>query len=627
MAQVSWIGQTLNGRYKIDELLGQGGMSAVYKATDPNLRRVVAIKMIHPHLSNNPEFVRRFEDEAAAVAQMRHPNIVQVFDFNHDGDVYYMVLEFLPGETLQERLVRLNQKGRQMGLGEAVNFVAQVADALQYAHERGIIHRDIKPANIMLDIYGKANLMDFGIARIVGGQMHTATGAVVGTALYMSPEQIVGQRVDERADIYSLGVTLFESISGRPPFEADSAMTLMMMHMNDPVPDLHELRPQVPEALIAVVERALQKKVDQRFQKASDMATELRSVLALLPPDAMQSGVRQRPVEVENTVVEVPEVPPAPVRTEVEPSRKSEATQVDTGDRNTPAVRSEPEQTQIDNATAVESPAPVRDQTPVYSKPQTDEVRTQVDLPSSKPEAQSSVSTPLEDAPSAVNDVSVNMSPTKSAAAPVRKTVFGIPALLAGILGFVALAVMIGLVFVGGRLLLGGGGSTSTPTAETALVEGSEAQVAALLPTDTSTPTVAPSNTSYVVPTRTPTSAPTSTPTYAWTATPTVPTDRPYVRINNITIADGRYVVEYETFGYTEQLPGMHVHFFYDTVKPEQAGLPGSGPWILYGGPRPFTKYLVAEKPANAKQMCALVANANHSIQLESGNCFPLPPY
>ncbi len=117
---------------------------------------------------------------------------------------------------------------------EAANYIGQVSEAVQYAHERGMVHRDIKPANIMLDVYGKAILMDFGIAKILGGQLHTATGAVVGTAMYMSPEQIVGEKVDERSDIYSLGVTLFEALSGRPPFEADSAMTLMMMHMNDP---------------------------------------------------------------------------------------------------------------------------------------------------------------------------------------------------------------------------------------------------------------------------------------------------------------------------------------------------------------------------------------------------------
>ncbi|MCA9933498.1 MAG: serine/threonine protein kinase, partial [Anaerolineales bacterium] len=146
MSQPTWIGQTLNGRYRIEELLGQGGMSAVYKATDPNLRRVVAIKLIHSHLSNNPNFVRRFEEEAAAVAQLRHPNIVQVFDFNHDGETYYIVFEFVPGETLQARLARLSKNGRTLPLNETLQIAASMGDALDYAHKRGLVHRDIKPA-------------------------------------------------------------------------------------------------------------------------------------------------------------------------------------------------------------------------------------------------------------------------------------------------------------------------------------------------------------------------------------------------------------------------------------------------------------------------------------------------
>ena len=205
MTNMSWVGQTLSGRYHIQELLGHGGMSSVYKATDPNLRRTVAIKIIHPHLSSDPDFLGRFEDEAAMIAQLRHENIIQVFDFNHEGDIYYMVLEYLPGETLSDRLKRLNEQNQKMDPAEVVKDIAEVGDAVQYAHDKGLIHRDIKPANIMLDVYGKAVLMDFGIARMIGGVQHTATGAVIGTAKYMSPEQIKGEKVDKRSDIYSLG--------------------------------------------------------------------------------------------------------------------------------------------------------------------------------------------------------------------------------------------------------------------------------------------------------------------------------------------------------------------------------------------------------------------------------------
>ena len=192
MPNSGWIGKKLSNRYEIEELLGQGGMSAVYKATDPNLKRVVAIKIIHPHLSNDADFVKRFEEEATAVAQLRNPGIIQVFDFNKDDDVYYMVLEFVPGETIEQHLKRLNKDGRRLSITSAIEYVAEVCDALDYAHQRGMIHRDIKPANLMLNIMGQVILMDFGIAKIVGGQRHTATGAVVGTAMYMSPEQIKG---------------------------------------------------------------------------------------------------------------------------------------------------------------------------------------------------------------------------------------------------------------------------------------------------------------------------------------------------------------------------------------------------------------------------------------------------
>jgi serine/threonine protein kinase len=274
-------------------MLGQGGMSAVYKATDPNLRRVVAVKMIHPHLSTDPEFVRRFEEEAAAVARLRHPNIVQVFDFNHDGNVYYMVLEFVPGETLQQRLRRFNESNRRLPFYDVVQIMSHICDAVAYAHQNELVHRDIKPANIMMNMANEPILMDFGIARILGGQTHTATGATVGTALYMSPEQAQGKRADGRSDIYSLGVTLFEMVSGRPPFEGDSAMSIMMRHITDPVPDLRELNPDTPPDLEAVIHKALEKDPARRFQSADEMAEALRAADLSAPPSAGSTVVER----------------------------------------------------------------------------------------------------------------------------------------------------------------------------------------------------------------------------------------------------------------------------------------------------------------------------------------------
>jgi serine/threonine protein kinase len=278
MKPLSWLGTTIGNRYQIDTLLGQGGMSAVYKATDPNLRRPVAVKMIHAHLSNDPNFIGRFKEEAAAVARLRHPNIVQVHDFNIDGETYYMVMEYLVGETLQTRLKRLNATHRVMPLDEAVNLCIQLCEAAGFAHKHELVHRDIKPANIMLNVHGQAILMDFGIVKIIGGDYHTATGATIGTAMYMSPEQIRSERTDDRSDIYSLGVTLYEMLSGQPPYTADSALTLMMMVINDPLPDLHEAREGVPETLLTVVQKALAKDPIERFQSMTEMANALQQV-------------------------------------------------------------------------------------------------------------------------------------------------------------------------------------------------------------------------------------------------------------------------------------------------------------------------------------------------------------
>ena len=279
MSVSSWIGKSVGDRYQIEEIIGSGGMSTVFKATDPNLKRVVAVKMIHPHMSMDEDFIRRFEEEAKGVAQLRHPHIVQVYDFDHDEDAYYMILEFVPGESLAEYLARLEKSDRQMSNQEVVKYGSQICQAVDYAHQRGLIHRDLKPANVMLNVYGEAILMDFGIAKIVGGTRHTATGAVIGTAMYMSPEQIKGMEIDHRTDIYSLGVMLFEMVSGKPPFQADSAMTLMMMHVNDPVPNLSQLRPDVPRGLVDVIEKALSKDRNDRYQSAAEMASALESAL------------------------------------------------------------------------------------------------------------------------------------------------------------------------------------------------------------------------------------------------------------------------------------------------------------------------------------------------------------
>jgi serine/threonine protein kinase len=577
----TWIGKSLSGRYQLEELLGQGGMSAVYKATDPNLKRVVAIKMIHAHLSSDPGFVSRFEEEAAAVAQLRHPNIIQVYDFNHDeeSDAYYMVLEFVPGETVQQHLERLNESGRKLSSTKAMEYMAEICDAVGYAHQRGMIHRDIKPANLMLSVSGQAILMDFGIAKIVGGQRHTATGAVVGTAMYMSPEQIKGENPDNRSDIYSLGVTLFEMVSGQPPFKADSAMTLMMMHVNDPVPDLRSLNPDMPNDLIAIINKALAKDPGDRYQSAAEMTAALRNALSKAKTDAVST-----PKSSGETMVEEPVSPSG--ATFVEPL-------TDEGNIGGTLVEADlPEDTSADQGgmdaaggTVVETPPP---------------------QPARKVESVS------ETGGGGAANAGTEAKPIASAPPRERPKFLGLslPVLAGG--GLLLLCLAAGGVFAASQIF--GGGPGANPATAT------EEPVVAVVDTEAPTETAVPENTATLEPTAIPTETP---------IPPTPTPDTPYVVITDITLDNNYYyVVDYEVHNYPADSPGMHVHMFFDTVPPDQAGSPGSGPWKLtwgqYGDP-PFMQYGESDRPAGANQMCALVANPNHSVQANSGNCVDLP--
>ncbi len=201
-----------------------------------------------------------------------------------------MVLEFVPGETLQNRLANLDAANRQLPLAESINIMATTGDAVAYAHSRGMIHRDLKPANLMLTPNGQPILMDFGVAKMLGGTHHTATGAIVGTAKYMSPEQARGERPDERTDIYSLGVMLYELVAGQPPFDADTTVAVLMQHVTQPVPDIRSIRNDVPDDLVAVVEKALEKKPENRYQTAAEMANALRAVDRQAQPVAVSAA-------------------------------------------------------------------------------------------------------------------------------------------------------------------------------------------------------------------------------------------------------------------------------------------------------------------------------------------------
>ncbi len=272
-------GKTI-GKYELRERLGRGGMAEVYKAYHSSLDRYVALKVLHPFLGEDPEFKERFEREARNVARLKHPGIVQVYDFEHDGsrDLYYMVMEFVDGPTLRQRLIELGYRSESMRLSEAIKVTTDIADALAYAHDRGMVHRDIKPANIMIDSDNRVVLTDFGIARIVSGPNMTASGSMVGTPAYMSPEQGLGQSGDHRSDIYSLGIVLYQMVTGAVPYDADTPVAIVLKHVNDPLPQPSKVAPGIPSNLERIIYQSLAKSPDDRYQTVSEFAYDLRNL-------------------------------------------------------------------------------------------------------------------------------------------------------------------------------------------------------------------------------------------------------------------------------------------------------------------------------------------------------------
>lgn len=269
-------GQKL-GKYELIEKLGQGGMAQVYKARQPMIERLVAIKLMQSHLSENKQFVDRFLREAQRLGQLRHPNIVSVIDFDIIENTHFLVMDFVSGPTLQ---TYLEQRGK-LPLGEALRLASQIASALQYAHEKGVIHCDLKPPNVMFQdmTYDQVVLTDFGIARLVDTSGMAQTSTVIGTPTYMSPEQVQGQPLDGRADIYSLGVMLYEMISGKPPYVGDTPVSIIMKHVNEPPPNLNLIDPSVPVEVAQIVEKALAKSSADRYTNALEMRKAIESAL------------------------------------------------------------------------------------------------------------------------------------------------------------------------------------------------------------------------------------------------------------------------------------------------------------------------------------------------------------
>ncbi len=268
-------GTVLSGRYRLESKLGSGGMSTVYLARDETLERWVAAKVLHREISDQPDQIERFRREARAVAQVSHPNVVAVIDAGEDGGRPYIVFEYCDGETLKARIDR--QGG--LPLDEAAAYAIEVGRGLAAAHARRLVHRDVKPQNVLIDSEGRAKVTDFGIARELEQDGLTKTGRVLGTTDYVSPEQAMGQPVDDRSDIYSLGILLYEMLTGDVPFKADNLVGVAMKHVNERVPDVQKVRRDVSSALAAVVERSTEKKPEKRYPDMNAMLADLENAL------------------------------------------------------------------------------------------------------------------------------------------------------------------------------------------------------------------------------------------------------------------------------------------------------------------------------------------------------------
>jgi eukaryotic-like serine/threonine-protein kinase len=267
------IGEVIAGRYELEELVGVGGMSNVYRAHDRLLERRVALKLLHDRYSDDDEYVERFRREARSAARLSHPGIVTVIDRGEQDGRQFIVFEHVQGETLKQLLDREGP----LPVDLALELALQIGRALSFAHGQGLVHRDVKPQNVLLNGDGRAKVTDFGIARAVDVDGMTTTGAVVGTSHYIAPEQAKGDKVDAQSDVYALGAVLYELLSGGVPFPGDNFVTVAMRHVNDPLPSLLAKRPELPLRLVSAVERALEKDPDRRFSSMSAFVSELEA--------------------------------------------------------------------------------------------------------------------------------------------------------------------------------------------------------------------------------------------------------------------------------------------------------------------------------------------------------------
>lgn len=271
------------GKYTVKELLAQGGMGEIYRASHPTLERDVAIKVIRTNKASDPTIVDRFQREAKVVAALRHPGIVQVHDFDIEDDAFYMVMEFVPGESLADRLTRLQTEGKLLPLGETLRIFRLITEAVAYAHNQGVIHCDLKPSNVLLTKEGQPILVDFGISKIMNDERLTATNDILGTPHYMSPEQGFGREINSQTDVYALGVMLYELTTGQLPFNGNSPMSIVFKHINEQPKTPRSLNPYLPETLDRLIQKAMAKDPARRYTSAQEMLGDMETVDALIP--------------------------------------------------------------------------------------------------------------------------------------------------------------------------------------------------------------------------------------------------------------------------------------------------------------------------------------------------------
>src|SRR5579859_2465835 len=296
------------GKYEIVSRLGHGGMGEVYKAFHPQLHRYVALKFLLTTAETDPDFIARFQQEAQAVARLRHPHIVQVFDFDVQDGKPYMVMEFVEGETLAQRLANYHRNKQTMPISEVVQLFQQLCSAVDYAHKQGMLHRDLKPQNVLINMQGDAVLTDFGLAKMLGVSGLTASNTVMGTPHYMSPEQAQGKPAEVRSDVYSLGVMLYEALAGKVPFDAPTPVAVLMQHVTVPPTPIQEVNPAAPVGLAQIALLAMAKNPDERFRTAGAMGHAIMATVgkemlvgantaptqfALRPSERVQAAVSQ----------------------------------------------------------------------------------------------------------------------------------------------------------------------------------------------------------------------------------------------------------------------------------------------------------------------------------------------